>query len=82
MPETIDHKVRAWIMKTMPGLIVGSDHGDVLEMALAACGVDCSVEEFAAALWRSGYVPRQVPDDFRLTFPEPSPAVAAVISAV
>ena len=72
MPETVDHTVRAWIL-TMPGLITASSPSEALEKARVACGVvDFSVEEFAAALNRSGYVPRQVRDQFRLVFPEPS----------
>ena len=72
MVETIDERVRSWIMMTMPGLFVGSDHGDVLRRALAASGIECELDDFAAALWRSGYVPRQVCREFRLVFPEPS----------
>ena len=70
MAKNVDHTVRAWIM-TFPGVITASSPSEALEKARVVCGVDCSVEEFAAALNRSGYVPRQVRDEFRLTFPGP-----------
>lgn len=70
----IDHRVRDWLL-ARPGLVEAPTHDECLRKAWAACGVCCSVHDFAAALWRAGYAPVQVHNRFRLALPEFSPGV-------
>ncbi len=65
----IDHEVRAWLMRERPGLVEADDPAECVRKAWAMSGLECSVEDFKAALWRAGFKPDQVRDKFRLALP-------------
>lgn len=66
---TVDHKVRAWLMRERPGLVEADDPGACLRKAWAMAGVECSVEDFRAALDHAGFRVDQVRRTFRLALP-------------
>ncbi len=53
MAEPVDGQVRPWLM-TRPGLFRDVDHGGVLERALKASDIHCTLDDFKAALDRAG----------------------------
>ncbi len=58
MAEPVDGQVRRWLM-TKPGLFREFDHRGVLERALEASDIHCTLDDFKAALNRAGYRPDQ-----------------------
>ena len=56
MTDSVDTRVRVWLM-SMPGLFTGFDHRGVLERALEASDIHCTLDDFKAALDRVGYRP-------------------------
>jgi len=70
-----DDKIREWITGC-PGTFAAATHTDVLDKVRRACGVSVSLHELERILWRYGYKPQQVRDEWRLSFPdEKSPGV-------
>ena len=67
----LDTKIREWLLSA-PGLFEAPTPGEVLRKAWGHCGAECSVEEFRAALNRSGYVVDVVVGRYRLALPSPS----------
>ena len=63
-----DQKVRAWLI-SYPGLVEGSSPADAMNRAHARSGIDCSVDDFKAALWRYGFMVTQVRNTYRLALP-------------
>lgn len=58
MNRRLDEELRRWIL-TQPGAFEGPTREDCIEAAMEAVGVVVRVEEFARALDRLGYAPRQ-----------------------
>ncbi len=68
---TVDSQVRAWLMSELPGLVEADNPQECMRMAWAASGVECSVQDFEQALWRSGFKPDVVQGRYRLALPAP-----------
>ena len=56
MIDSVDGPVRRCLM-TRPGLFRDADHRGVLERALEASDIHCTLDDFKAALDRVGYRP-------------------------
>ena len=63
-----DRKIREWLL-SKPGLFEAATPAEVLKKAWEACGVECEIEVFQAALWRSGFTVNVVRGRYRLALP-------------
>ncbi len=53
----VDNKVRAWLIRELPGLVEAESPAAVLRKAWGLSGIECSVGDFTDALWRAGFRP-------------------------
>ncbi len=65
----VDNKVRAWLMREVPGLVEAESPAAVLRKAWGLSGIECSVDDFHAALKAEGFPVVEVGAVYRLTLP-------------
>jgi len=65
---TLHSKIRTWL-EQKPGMFEAVTPQECLRKAWAASGVECSVEDFRAALNRVGFRPEVVRNRYRLALP-------------
>lgn len=56
---TVDSKIRDFL-NSLPGVFEADSPSEVLRMAWASCGVECSIGDFTDAIFRYGFKPEQV----------------------